>query len=100
METPNRDPQLWRMAKDRAKFKSHLFTYLAVNALLWAIWAFTNDYTGHHRHTQIPWPIFPMLFWGFGVTIQGLRTYGALSQPNLSEREYERLLRRQREGRI
>lgn len=100
METVNRDPQLWHMAKARAKFKSHLFTYVAVNVLLWAVWAFTTDYTGHHRHTQIPWPIFPTVFWGFGLVIQGLRTYGMLSQPSLSEREYERLLRRQREGRL
>lgn len=98
METPNRDPQLWRMAKDCAKFKSHLFTYLAVNALLWLIWAFTNDYSDYHRHNEVPWPVFTMIFWGIGLTIQGLRTYGALSRSNLSEREYEKLVRRQREN--
>ncbi|WP_375378249.1 2TM domain-containing protein [Hymenobacter cellulosilyticus] len=34
------------MAKARAKFKTHLFTYLAVNALLWAIWLLTNANNG------------------------------------------------------
>ncbi|SNC68202.1 2TM domain-containing protein [Hymenobacter gelipurpurascens] len=88
METPARDPQLWRMAKRRAKFKSHLFTYFAVNALLWTIWALTD-----RSYSTIPWPIWSTVFWGIGVAIQGLGTYGILGRENLSEREYDKLLR-------
>lgn len=88
METPARDPQLWRMAKARAKFKSHLFTYISVNALLWIIWALTD-----RSANPIPWPVWSTAFWGFGVAIQGLSTYGAMSRTQLSEREYDRLLR-------
>lgn len=94
METSQRDPQLWRMAKDRAKFKSHLFTYVAVNALLWTIWLLTG-----RPLTPLPWPVWPTVFWGIGLAIQGFSTYGGLSQANLSEREYERLLR-QRAGQV
>lgn len=86
--TPARDPQLWRQARNRAKFKSHLFTYLTVNALLWAVWAATGRHMG-----GLPWPVFPTIFWGFGLAIQGLRTYGVLEQENLTEREYERLVK-------
>lgn len=88
METSDRDPQLWRMAKRRAKFKSHLFTYLAVNALLWTIWALTD-----RTSAPIPWPVWSTVFWGIGVAIQGFGTYGVLGRENLSEREYEKLLR-------
>ncbi|WP_170865329.1 2TM domain-containing protein [Hymenobacter psychrotolerans] len=83
------------MAKDRAKFKSHLFTYLTVNALLWTIWALT----GRPAH-PIPWPVWASAFWGFGVLMNGIGVYGGFGRAQLSEREYERLLRQQREGRV
>lgn len=88
METPARDPQLWRMAKQRAKFKTHLFTYFAVNALLWTIWALTD-----RNYSPIPWPVWSTVFWGIGLAIRGFATYGVLGRENLSEREYEKLLR-------
>jgi hypothetical protein len=88
METPARDPQLWRMAKQRAKFKSHLFTYVAINALLWAIWALTDRNT-----TGIPWPIWSTVFWGIGVFLNGVGVYGGFDRSRLSEREYEKLMR-------
>jgi hypothetical protein len=89
METINRDPQLWRQAKMRAKFKGHLFTYLAVNALLWTIWAVTSS----RQIYPLPWPAWATIFWGIGLVIQGAGTYGILGRSNLAEREYERLLR-------
>ncbi|QJX47404.1 2TM domain-containing protein [Hymenobacter taeanensis] len=89
METPARDPQLWRMAKARARFKSHLFTYITVNLLLWTIWALTD-----RNFSPLPWPVWSTLFWGIGVAIQGFTTYGNMERGQLSEREYERLLRR------
>ncbi|RPD47041.1 hypothetical protein DNI29_12865 [Hymenobacter sediminis] len=94
METSQRDPQLWRMAKERAKFKSHLFTYVTVNALLWTIWLLTG-----RPSFPLPWPIWSTVFWGVGVAIQGFATYGNMSRGNLSEREYERLVR-QRADRV
>lgn len=93
METTDRDPHLWRVAKDRAKFKSHLFTYLVVNALLWVIWAFTG-----RESEPLPWPVWVSVFWGFGVLMNGLGVYGGLGKAQLSEREYEKLVRQQREG--
>lgn len=92
METPDRDPQLWRMAKDRAKFKSHLFTYLVVNALLWTIWALTD-----RSARPIPWPLWATAFWGFGVLLNGISTYTGFGREQLSEREYDKLLR-ERQG--
>ncbi|MBC6988155.1 MULTISPECIES: 2TM domain-containing protein [Hymenobacter] len=100
MEAANRDPELWRMAKARARFKSHLFTYLVVNSVLWVIWFLTNDYSdwhGHGRHFDIPWPVWPTVFWGFGVLMNGIRVYSDFGGRQ-SEREYERLVR-ERKGR-
>ncbi|MCB2409650.1 2TM domain-containing protein [Hymenobacter lucidus] len=101
MEATNRDPQLWRMAKARAKFKAHLFTYLVVNALLWAIWFLTDgagwNHHGNHRFNYIPWPVWSTVFWGFGVLMNGVRVYSGFGGQQ-SEREYERLVR-EREGR-
>lgn len=42
MEPLQRDPYLWQKAKARARFHSHLLTYLTVNATLWVIWALTD----------------------------------------------------------
>lgn len=90
MNTTDRDPQLWRIAKARAKFKSHLFTYVLVNALLWALW-FSTGRQG--LSGGVPWPVWPTLFWGLGLVIQALTSFGIISPGKLSEREYERLMR-------
>ncbi|RYU81568.1 2TM domain-containing protein [Hymenobacter persicinus] len=101
MEATNRDPELWRIAKSRAKFKSHLFTYLWVNALLWIIWALTagqhDDWHMGRHGFNIPWPVWSTVFWGLGVFMNGVRVYSGFGG-QMSEREYERLVR-EREGR-
>ncbi|TGE23393.1 2TM domain-containing protein [Hymenobacter metallicola] len=97
MEAAPRDPQLWRMAKARAKFKTHLFTYLAVNGLLWTIWFLTDFSAGHRYGSNIPWPVWSTVFWGIGVFMNGVGVYGGLGKSQLSEREYERLVR-ERQG--
>ena len=92
----DRDPQLWRIARRRAKFKAHFTTYLLVNALLWAIWFVT----GAHTYGFLPWPIWSTVFWGIGVAIQGLTCYGFVSEQSWSEREYQQLLRDREAGRL
>jgi hypothetical protein len=95
MQAQDRDPQLWRLAQARARFKSHLLTYLLVNALLWGIWLVG----GHHFYGGgLPWPIWSTVFWGFGVASQGLRVYGFGGEVGWSEREYQQLLREREAG--
>ncbi|NML67825.1 2TM domain-containing protein [Hymenobacter sp. RP-2-7] len=84
----DRDPNLWRLAKRRAKFKAHLFTFLWVNILLWAIWALTD-----RSARPVPWPVWVTAFWGLGVVLQAIATHGAGGRGGLAEREYERLTR-------
>ena len=63
--TQQRDERLWRIAKARAGFKSHLITYLVINAGFWAIWFFTDN-----NKSGTPWPVWPGLGWGMGLAFQ------------------------------
>lgn len=49
--------------KKKRDFKSHLFTYLVVNAALWTIWAVDGAINGFGW----PWPVIPTFFWGLFV---------------------------------
>ena len=50
-----------RRAKARVGFKVHLLTYIGVMSMLWVI-AFITGSVWYH-----PWPIYPMMGWGFGL---------------------------------
>ncbi|MBC6609781.1 2TM domain-containing protein [Hymenobacter sp. BT507] len=91
MEPINRDPQLWRQAKARARFKASLFTYFWVNALLWTIWVLTG-----RGAYPVPWPLWATFFWGIALLANGASVYGWWGQGQQAEREYERLLREKR----
>lgn len=84
---PDKDPQLWAIAKRRARFKTELITYLVINAFLWVIWLLTTKgkYEG-----GIPWPVWVTLGWGIGMLFQ---YFGAYKYPKetAAEREYEKL---------
>lgn len=91
MEPLHRDPDLWRQAKARARFKASLFTYFWVNALLWTIWALTG-----RGSYPVPWPLWATFFWGIGLLANAASVYGWWGQSHQAEREYERLLREKR----
>jgi 2TM domain len=91
MEPLQRDPYLWQKAKARARFQSHLLTYLTVNATLWVIWALTE----RHHGGGIPWPVWSTVFWGIGLVGRGVAAYGGYNQAQRTQREYDRLVREQ-----
>ena len=91
MESLQRDPYLWQKAKARARFQSHLLTYVTVNATLWVIWALTE----RHHGGGIPWPLWATAFWGIGLVARGVAAYGGFNREQRTQREYERLLRGQ-----
>lgn len=82
--TNDRDELLWQLAKKRAAFKVSLSTYLAVNTLLIAIWYFTSGVGSYF------WPVWSILGWGLGVTMQYLDAYHGQKLFS-TEREYEKL---------
>jgi hypothetical protein len=82
-----KDPELWEIAQKRASFKGHLVSYVIVNTFFWAIWYFTrhsNDQEG------LPWPIWPMLGWGIGLSFHFMGAY-VLPKSNMVENEYRKL---------
>ena len=73
--------------KKKRDFRSHVFIYVAVNAVLVVIWAVTSD-------DGFFWPIFPILGWGIGVAANAWDVYGskALTEEEI-HREQQRLQR-------
>ncbi len=91
-----RDPQLWAKARGRAKFQSHLLVFALVNGGLWALWALTGfEGLGQRGAAGIPWPAYTTFFWGIGLTANFVAVYLGLSSSQRTQREYERLRRRQ-----
>ncbi|MGE5155939.1 MAG: 2TM domain-containing protein [Betaproteobacteria bacterium] len=70
--TPRSEQELREEAVQRLKkkrdFRSHVFIYVAVNAVLVVIWAVTG--------AGFFWPIFPILGWGVGVAANAWDVYG------------------------
>ena len=84
-----RDPQLMELARRRASFKYHLFSYLLVNTFLWILWFISS---GRNTYASaFPWPLYPMLGWGIGLFSHYVGAY-VFPKQNLVEREYEKLI--------
>lgn len=91
---PQKDPQLWELARKRAGFKSHLGTYLVIITFLWVIWYFT---TGKADRGGLPWAAWPTIGWGIGILFHYLSAY-AYPGAGSVEREYEKLEREQKKN--
>jgi hypothetical protein len=86
-----KDPQLWEIAQKRASFKSHLATYIVINAFFWILWYFT----GQNRSTGgIPWPLWPAMGWGIGLFFHWMSAY-VFHRANAVENEYDKLRKQQ-----
>ncbi len=53
-----RNERLWKLARQRAKFKNSVITYLIVNTMLVGIWYFSSG------SRTFFWPMFPLDFLG------------------------------------
>jgi hypothetical protein len=87
-----KDPKLWELAQKRASFKSHLATYVVMNAFFWILWYLNGRNGGHNGW---PWPVWPMLGWGIGLVFHYIGAYISPKE-NLAEREYEKLKNKNR----
>ncbi|MCH8330999.1 MAG: 2TM domain-containing protein [Bacteroidetes bacterium] len=91
----DQEKKLRKIAKKRAKFKRHLFTYLTINIFLWALWLITGGWTWVlGEWGSIPWPLWVTLGWGIGLMLQYYRAYTD-AEGSLEEEEYQKLLRKQ-----
>jgi hypothetical protein len=73
----------------KQEFRTHLFTYVVVNALIWAVWLFA----GLASNDWVPWPLFPLFGWGIGIGFHAWSVYGPPSRP-ISEAEIDREVKR------
>jgi hypothetical protein len=89
-----KDENLWRIAKKRADFKKHLYTYIIINGFLWAIWYVTRGSQQEELSLVTAWPIWPTLGWGIGVAFNYVDAYHSSKEDSV-EREYEKLKREQ-----
>ncbi|MBS1497105.1 MAG: 2TM domain-containing protein [Bacteroidetes bacterium] len=94
MEDPQKDEQLWRIAKKRANFQRGLAAYFILNAFLWLIWWFTIGKEGNN--SGIPWPLWVTLGWSIGILFHYLNAYGG-SKTDLAKKEYDKLINKKQE---
>jgi len=90
MPAEERDENLWRIAKKRATFRRHFYTYVVIIAFLWGIWWFTIGRSSGFR--GYPWPIWVMFGWGIGLAFNYFDAYHG-SQEDIAQQEYEKLKR-------
>ncbi|HLG03619.1 MAG TPA: 2TM domain-containing protein [Bacteroidia bacterium] len=90
--TSERDRLLWKQAKLRVAFRRHLYTYIVINAFLWAMWFF-GDRNYVHEHVRWPWPLWVTLGWGIGIAFNFYHAY-IDNKADAVEREYEKLKKR------
>jgi hypothetical protein len=81
--------------KRKRKFAQDSAVYIAVNGLLWVIWALADRSTD----STIPWPAWVSIVWGFFLALDGWRAYAGwpkgLNTP-ITESEIEREIERTR----
>jgi hypothetical protein len=93
-----KDPHLWEIAQRRASFKKHLATYIVMNLFFWAIWYF-SDFDAPQERSDFPWPIWPMLGWGIGLTFHYISAYVSHKAIDI-ENEYQKLIDKQKNNQI
>lgn len=57
-----------KVLRKRRDFRAHLLIYLLFNSAFVAMWATINPHVFF-------WPIFPLVFWGIGVVMNGWDAY-------------------------
>jgi hypothetical protein len=80
-----------RRLEQKQKFFVDLGSYLAVNAMLWAIWAIFDRSTA-----GLPWPAWVSFIWGCFLLLDGLRllrTWSRIGRP-ITEAEIEQEIHR------
>jgi len=87
-EPTMRERAISRLEKKR-EFHRHLLTYVLINGLLWLIWGLLYAAGG----TWFPWPVFPTVGWGVGLTFHAWETYKPGFSEKTVQREIEKLER-------
>jgi hypothetical protein len=92
----NMEQELWKKAHARAGFKIHFILYFIVIAFVWVIWAFL-EYL-HDGDYKEKWPFYPMLGWGLVILLHYLVVYRW--KQKITQKEYEKLLKKEKENKV
>ena len=86
-----RDAAVARLKRKR-KFAEDAVSYVAVNGVLWVLWALTG-----HASDGLPWPAWVSIIWGFLLAVDAWRAFGPWSlRGPITEDEIDREMRRTR----
>jgi hypothetical protein len=81
--------------KRKRRFAENAVAYVAVNGVLWLIWALSD----RSVDGGIPWPVWVTAIWGFFLALDAWKTFGSwprsLHRP-ISEADVAREMERQR----
>ncbi len=83
---------LWSIAKKRAGFKKHLFSYIIVITFFWIVWFASGRES--YDNGFFPWPIWIMFWWGIGLAYSYANAYMCHNR-NAIQHEYEKLKNQQ-----
>jgi hypothetical protein len=93
-----KDEELWKIAKKRAAFKSHLTSYIIVNAFLWALWYITAGRHVELQYFYLAWPIWCTLGWGIGLAFNYFNAYHDMGSQSSVQKEYDKLLNQKKQS--
>ncbi len=71
----SKEKEVWEAAKKRVGFRRHLYTYIVINAFLWAVWFFSEHLQTQGEPGGVPWPVYPMIGWGIALAFQFRNAY-------------------------
>jgi len=74
----------------KRKLVQDAFGYVAVNGVLWLIWALADRSTDGF----LPWPAWVSLIWGFLLALDAWRAYGPWPRQVITDDDVEQELRR------
>lgn len=80
---PSEREQALERLKKRRDFGAHLFVYLVINGVVWALWALTDG--------GYPWPAWLSGAWGIGLVLNAWDVY--VRRP-ITEEDIEREMHR------
>lgn len=94
MNKDERRRQAREIALARYAFRWNLGLYVVINAALVGLWYLTGPFAG----TDVfPWPVFPIVFWGIGVSAHYVAAYRRPEGAWIAH-ETERILREEEEA--
>jgi hypothetical protein len=69
----------WNTPTTRTVFKWHLISFSIIVLLMWLMWYIgikADDTMKNNEYSKFPWPVWPMVIWGFILLYHYNSVYG------------------------